>query len=205
MLKSPVFISSIPAPGTYYCADDSYLKRIRDDARKLASHITESSSIEKYGLSSIWLDDLCRKKSNMLERHADECSEIIRKIDNMRYRDLPSGLVVNSYNKDHYVSYESFRFIVTDFSDTETDHYFYVVRGMQNGKLMPFIRGYVTLEDAIIAGYCAAQYGFGRNTGSPGYDRGIIGSLLDSAQRRLDLENARQMDVRDEAIDSWFK
>lgn len=201
----------------YYCAVDVILhdagqfygdeETIKDQFEYNLRRIDLSSEIDncrKFGLYSEWFKGKIDDSIKKMRETKDKMLQDLALINSMTIRDLPRAFT-NIQKKDCWVNFDDFRFVVTDYSDIELDYVHFVVHGFDGGLLPDFVQGYCSLEQAIIAGYCAGKYGLSRTTGRPGYSGGLLNSFLDKEKMKLDIINAKDVDKGIKALESWFK
>ena len=178
----------------YYCQDDSFVDWYSRDYSNLQSVIGNSAVRISQGLSAPWLEEALVSKRQSLIAYYDECRDLYVRVLKFDYRRLPSPTYIDDSDGETFVRFSNFTFIITDMSDYETDYVYYVVHGMTGGRLPGFLEGYTSYEEALVAGYCAGYYGFGRPAQVPS-------GFLGGTQAKLDKMAASQSDS---VLRSWF-
>lgn len=190
--------------GPYYTPTNSFGNIYESDMRQLNKALSYCHNIQKYELSSSWLTNIIQSKINTLTNHYNECMEAVKMVDAVTSVPQPTNKFVSG--RDYCYSWKDFSFKVTNFSTKDYNHY--VVRCMKGGKLSGrFIKGYGSMEGAIIAGWAAATYGFARTEDRPQWIGGILSALLLQKMGHaleLDIYKAKQQDELEGIIDGWI-
>lgn len=155
----------------FYGTEESINRQFDNNLRRMDLGAARAD-FQKFGLYSEWFQGKIEESVKGMREAHDKVLKDLKLVNTMTIRDVPRGYS-STEDRDCWVNYDEFRFVVTDYSDPETDYVHFVVHGFEGGLLPGFVEGYQSLEQAVIAGYCAGHYGLCRTTGQAGYSGGL--------------------------------
>lgn len=192
----------------YYTETNRFDDRYRSDLDYLDRSMKLCTDCLDFNIPSSWLREVLADRRKGRTNYYEQCKRELAIAEKFDYSSVPRPVSRSHSSDNYYFTFrgngsDDFSFEVADYSNHETGHVHFVVHHMQGGRIA-FIDGYSSLEDAVVVGYVAGYYGF-KSTMEYTLRGGLLNAVIDNAQRKLDLVNARQVDDGVDAIMSWFR